>query len=367
MPPSPPPSAPPTAPPSAHASHHAGPTPERFFNVINAFEQSAAMKSAIELSLFTAIAEGHNTAEKLAAKVKVAVRGARILADFLAIMGFLTKSGGGATDAPVYALAEDAALFLDKNSPAYIGGAVEFLGAKDVTAHFEALTQRVRNGGAPLDGDNSLVPNHEMWVHFARGMAGLMTMPAQMLAKHVLEATGGAGGGRAMKVLDIAAGHGMFGIAVAQQNPQAKVVGLDWGIVLKVALENAAKFGVADRYSTLAGSAFEVVLGPGEFDVVLIPNFLHHFDVATNVTLLKKVHAALKPGGMAATLEFAPESDRLTPPGAGAFALVMLASTPAGDAYTVEEITGMYAKAGFKNMQAGMLPMGMQRVITGVK
>ena len=90
------------------------------------------------------------------------------------------------------------------------------------------------------------------------------------------------------------------------------MVGLDWANVLEVAKENAAKAGVADRYSTIAGSAFEVDFGSG-YDIVLIPNFLHHFDPATNEKLLRKVHAALAPGGIAVTPEFIPNEDRISP------------------------------------------------------
>ena len=77
---------------------------------------------------------------------------------------------------------------------------------------------------------------------------------------------------------------------------QAQVTGLDWAPVLRVALKNAEKAGVQDRYDMLPGSAFEVDFG-GPYDVVLLTNFLHHFDKATSVGLLKKVRAALKPGG----------------------------------------------------------------------
>jgi hypothetical protein len=90
-----------------------------------------------------------------------------------------------------------------------------------------------------------------------------------------------------VKVLDIAAGHGLFGIEIARQNPQARVTGLDWAPVLRVALENARKAGVQDRYDMLPGSAFQVDFG-GPYDVVLLTNFLHHFDQPTCVGLLKK-------------------------------------------------------------------------------
>ena len=98
-----------------------------------------------------------------------------------------------------------------------------------------------------------------------------------------------------MRVLDIAAGHGLFGIEIAKQNKQAHVTGLDWAPVLRVALKNAEKAGVQDRYDMLPGSAFDVDFG-GPYDAVLLTNFLHHFDQPTCVGLLKKVRAALTAG-----------------------------------------------------------------------
>jgi ubiquinone/menaquinone biosynthesis C-methylase UbiE len=167
-----------------------------------------------------------------------------------------------------------------------------------------------------------------------------------------------------MKVLDIAAGHGLFGIEIAKQNPQARVTGLDWTPVLRVALENARKAGVQDRYDMLPGSAFEVDFG-GPYDAVLLTNFLHHFDKPTCVDLLKKVHRALKPGGRAATLEFVPNEDRVSPPMPAAFSLIMLVTTAAGDAYTLGELTAMYREAGFKDIKGQPIPMSPHTVVIG--
>jgi hypothetical protein len=89
-----------------------------------------------------------------------------------------------------------------------------------------------------------------------------------------------------------------------------------------------------------------VDIGSG-YDLVLIPNFLHHFDVQTNEKLLRKLYAALLPGGRVATLEFVPNDDRVSPPMPATFALIMLADTPAGDAYTRAELESMMRNAGF--------------------
>jgi 2-polyprenyl-3-methyl-5-hydroxy-6-metoxy-1,4-benzoquinol methylase len=167
-----------------------------------------------------------------------------------------------------------------------------------------------------------------------------------------------------LRVLDIAAGHGLYGIAIAKQHPQARIAALDWAPVLQVAVENAQKAGVADRYETIPGSAFEAEYG-GPYDAVLLTNFLHHFDRATCVGLLRRVHAALRPGGRAATLEFVPNEDRVSPPMAAGFSLTMLVTTRTGDAYTFSELESMYREAGFGNVTRHPIPTGPNTLVMG--
>src|SRR6185312_6100755 len=251
--------------------------------------------------------------------------------------------------------------FLDKRSPAYIGGATEFLCSPMLTAGFQHMTEAVRKGGTAIDGDGTLGPEHPIWVNFARGMAGMMAMPAQMMAKLV-----DPNADRKLKILDIAAGHGLFGINFASQNKQAEVTALDWKAVLEVAKENAQKAGVSDRYHTIEGSAFDVDFGSG-YDLVLLTNFLHHFDPPTNETLLRKVHSALADGGRAVTLEFVPNEDRISPPETAAFSVMMLGSTPNGDAYTFPELERMFRNAGFGSSELHQLPPSIQQVVISQK
>src|SRR5262249_59485696 len=123
------------------------------------------------------------------------------------------------------------------------------------------------------------------------------------------------------------------GIAVARHCPEAAVSALDWANVLGGASESARAAGVADRLTLLPGSAFEVDWG-GPYDVVLLTNFLHHFDLPTCEQLARKAYAALAPGGRAITLEFIPDADRVSPPATAVFPLTMLAPTARGRAYT---------------------------------
>jgi ubiquinone/menaquinone biosynthesis C-methylase UbiE len=313
------------------------PSPQLFFDTMNAYQRTAALKGAIDLDLFSQIGSSSRTADQIAQLCNVPQRGVRILCDFLTICGFLTKRDDR------YALTPDTAMFLDRKSPAYVGGAADFLLSPMLVDSFKDVAATVRKGGTILSEGGSTGPEHPMWVQFAHAMTSLQMMPAQMIARKVAQDSAGP-----IKVLDIAAGHGIFGIAIAQQNPRATVTALDWAPVLKVATENAKRFGVADRFTTIAGSAFDVDFG-GPFDVVLLTNFLHHFDEPTCVMLLKKIHSALSPAGKVMTLEFIPNEDRISPATAAAFSFMMLASTPSGDAYTFSQLDRMFRSAGFSH------------------
>jgi ubiquinone/menaquinone biosynthesis C-methylase UbiE len=321
-------------------------TPERIFDLINAHQNSAALKAAVELDIFTAIGEGNKEPASIARRCQASERGVRILCDFLAVGGLLTKKNGA------YGLAPDAAMFLDRRSPAAMGSVANFLLSPPLMESFQDLAGVVRTGTTHLGphGEGTLQKENPAWVEFARSMAPMMAFPAELIAGAL-----GASEGKKSKVLDIAAGHGFYGIAQARHNPNAEIVAVDWPNVLEVAKENAAKAGVANRYRTIPGDAFQVEFGTG-YDVVLITNFLHHFDVPTCETFLKKVHAALAPGGRAATFEFVPNEDRISPPMSAKFSMVMLATTPSGDAYTLAQYQKMFANAGFRSCVPHELP-----------
>src|SRR6266540_2594835 len=190
-----------------------GPTPEHFFRSINAFQLTRALKGALDLDVFTAIAEGNKTAKALAESRQASERGMRILCDCLAVTGFLTKAGGK------YELTPDSAMFLDQRLPSYVGGAVEFLLSPTMLQAFDDVAAAVRKGGTVINDEGTMSHDDPVWV----------------------------------------------------------MVAFDWANVLEVGSENAEKFGVADRWRALPGSAFDVSFGAG-YALVLLPNFFHHFD-----------------------------------------------------------------------------------------
>jgi ubiquinone/menaquinone biosynthesis C-methylase UbiE len=313
------------------------PSPDLIMETFLGYQRAAALQAAVRLDLFTAIAEGAVEPASLALRCAAAERGIRILCDYLTVLGFLEKKGGA------YRLGSAAATFLDRRSPAYIGSVGDFLLDPAMAALFlDDPTAPVRKGGS--EGLANLAPENPVWVRFARAMAPFVGRQAQMLSALLAE------GPHPRKVLDIAAGHGLFGIAVAEAFPSAEVVAVDWAPVLEVARENAAAAGVGGRHRLLPGSAFEVAFGSG-FDLVLLPNFLHHFDASACIALLKKVRAALTDDGRIAIVEFVPNDDRVSPPLPAMFAYVMLATTPAGDAYTFTEFGRMLREAGFTRIE----------------
>jgi len=329
------------------------PSPLAYLQGVTSYHTTVALRAAIEIDIFTAIADGASTPAALAAKCNASERGMRILGDFLTVNGFLTKAGAE------YSLTQDSAIFLNRHSPAYLGSIVFFLTHPNQVENFQNLTAAVRKGGSA--DAREIEAEHPMWVEFARSMAPLMFMPAQEIAGML-----GAEAGEPCKVLDVAGGHGLFGITIAQKNPNARVTTLDWPHVLEVASENAARMGVSDRHSVLPGSALAVDWGTG-YDLVLLTNFLHHFDRAGCEQILGKARAALKPGGRVAILEFVPNDDRVSPAFAASFSLVMLANTPGGDAYTFREISAMVSAAGLNNPVARPLSNGIQTLVVAAK
>jgi 2-polyprenyl-3-methyl-5-hydroxy-6-metoxy-1,4-benzoquinol methylase len=338
----------------ASPAGHDQPTPTLIFEIINSYQRTAAIRAAIELDIFTAIGEGNDTAAALAKRCQTTERGVRILCDYLVIIGLLAKS------AHRYALGGDAAIFLDRRSPACIASISNFLGRLETVEIFMNLAATIRDPGSALAGRSAMEPENPMWVEFARSMAPMMKFPAEGIAEIV-----GADAGEKWRVLDIAAGHGLFGVAIAKHNPNADVFALDWPSVLVAAKENAEVAGVASRHHLLPGSVFDVEIGSG-YNLVLVTNFLHHLDVTTNETLLRRVRAALAPGGRVVTLDFIPNDDRVTPPSAAAFSMTMLGHTLAGDAYTFAEYDRMFRNAGFSSNEHRLMPSPMSVIISRV-
>src|SRR5258706_1988457 len=234
------------------------PTPDLFFETMQGYQRTAALRAAIDLELFTAISEGAATLPAMVKRCRAPERGVRILSDYLTVLGMLSKKGDA------YQLTPESAAFLDKGSPMYLGGIVEFMCAPGIVQVFDHLTATIRRGSVAAE-ESSVTEENPVWETFARAMVPMM-MPAAQAIAAILKSDG------PQRVLDIAAGPGVFGIALAQRHPQSEVVAVDLAGVLNVAAENAAKMGVAAPHRRAPGDAFNVDSGTG-YDVGVITNF----------------------------------------------------------------------------------------------
>jgi ubiquinone/menaquinone biosynthesis C-methylase UbiE len=339
---------------TGHSQQALSPVP--IFNLFAAFQRTAVINTALELDVFTTIgAHGGATATEVAQERNTSKRGMRILLDYLTSAEMLKKSGDK------YSLSPEAAFFLDRKSQAYLGSAIKFMYSSHLRAGFDSLTDAVRKGGTALPNKGATADEHPQWVEFAKSMAPMMFPASQAIAERVKARLP-----QGAKVLDVAAGHGLFGLAIAQHVPTAQITALDWAPVLAVAEENAKRFEVAGRFHKLPGDGFKIDYGTG-YDAVLLTNILHHFNVAECTAMLRKVHGALKPGGIALILEFVPNEDRVTPPDPAMFSMIMLATTPEGEAFTFAEYQKMCTDAGFTKCEIQPLPPLPQSLIIAQK
>ena len=332
------------------------PTAERIMEAFNAYQRTAAMKTAVELDLFTLVGQGKSTVPVLAAAARASERGIRILADNLVTQGFLTKHDGA------YSLTPDSQAFLDRNSPTCIAdAAVGFFASNHVMGPLDSLTEAVRRGRNATDDAGMMDPEDPAWIDFAESMAITQTPSAHAIARLLH-----AGDARPMKVLDVASGHGLFGITLAAKNPNAEIYSLDWAPVLEIAQRNADAAGVASRFHKIVGDAFEVDLGSG-YDVALLTNFLQLLELSSIEEFLKKLYPALAPGGRVVTLGFVPNDDRVSPPATALMSLFFLASTPGGEAYTFSDYDKLFRAAGFTHNEFVRLPDSPQQLIISTK
>ncbi len=318
-------------------------SPDAFVDGVLGYLKTAALKGALALDLFSAIPETDGTAAAIAARVQASPRGVRILCDFLTVHGFLRKQG------QQYWLSPSTATFLTRSSPAWLGSVVDFLAAPEfLRLWLDDPVSYVRSGGSV--GLANTAPDNPLWVTFAKAMVPFMTAPADALAAEVR-----SWNPPVRRVIDIAAGHGLYGIAIGKAVPGAEIIAVDWAPVLEVAAANAAAAGLEGRYRLRPGSAFDVDWS-SDLDLVMLPSFLHHFDRDGCVALLGKARQSLAEKGRVVAVEYVVNEDRTSPPFPAVFAFVMLGSTPSGDAYTERELEEMGRAAGFARVSFRPLP-----------
>jgi precorrin-6B methylase 2 len=293
------------------------------------------LAAAVNNRVFDVLDGGTKTVEELAASTGSSVRGLRSILNALVGMQFLTKSPDGR-----YGLTPDSAAFLVSAKPGYLGKFAEF-SARNIIPRWLELDNAVRTG-RPAAAVNQQQTGDPFFQQLVEPIFAMSYPATQTLGK----ALGLADAKSPVRVLDIGAGSGVWGIGLAQQSPQVTVTAVDWPGVLEVTQRMAARFGLAGRFSLLAGDLHTVDFGAGH-NLVTIGHILHSEGEARSRELLKKTFGALAPKGTVAVAEMLVNEDRTGLPMGLFFAVNMLAHTDAGDAFSFEEISGWLREAGF--------------------
>jgi SAM-dependent methyltransferase len=328
-----------TQPPAAGQPE--GPTPERIMQIGWGFAPMFSLATALELRLFAHVAGGKTTQAALEAATGASRRGLGMLLNAMVGLGFLTRAGSG--EAARYGLAPDAEAFLVEGRPGYHGGIV-CLAARRFIQDWAKLTDCVRTG-KPVIAVDKPEEGVTLWTELVDALFPMGYAAAAHVGRELrrLHPSG------TLRLLDVAAGSGVWGIAAAQHDPAVHVVAFDLPETLAHTRRWASQCGVADRFEFRAGDIREGDLGSAEFDAVILGHICHSEGAEHSRRLLAKVARALKPGGTIVIADMLPDEDRSGPPFPLLFALNMLAHTTEGDTFTFAEYEAWLREVGFQD------------------
>jgi len=316
-------------------------------DLLRAYKKTSLLRTALELRVFDAIADGVDECGPIAARVEADSRGVRILLDALAAIRLLDHD----PDTGRYGLPPGARELLVTSSPAYFGGMARVMASDAEWASLGHLTRAVKQGGT-VEEHNAETPGFAYWEEFASYASAVVVPTATVLGDALAE---WAAGRKTLDVLDVACGHGLYGFELARRFPHSTVTDLDWANVLPIAGKHAVEYGVADRVRTIAGDMFDVDYG-GPYDLVLVTNVLHHFSADRATELLRRAAGALKPGGRIGVVSLVQHGGPVEDPEPYLFSVLMLSWTRSGEVHSGDAHRGMLADAGFTGITEHTVP-----------
>jgi len=320
----------------AKAKTNGKPTPERIMQLAWGYAPPLILEAALNFRLFDLLDEAPRTVEELSAQSGASARGLTAILNALVGLEFLVRRGSR------YALTPESASFLVSTKPAFHGGLFQHM-TRQILPTWMQLTEAVRTGQPAMTGTRE-EEGAEFFAEFVECLFPVSYRAAQVLGEHlgIPKAT------ERVSVLDIGAGSGVWGIALAHQSPHVTVRAVDWPGVLRVTRMMAKRRGVGERLKTAPGDLLQADFGAGH-QVATIGHIHHSEGRERSRQLLRKTFRALAPGGTVAISEFVPNDDRTGPPLPLFFAVNMLVHTEAGDTFTFAEIAKWLKEAGFKN------------------
>jgi precorrin-6B methylase 2 len=334
----------------------AAPTPDRILHLGYAFRGAKALLSAVELGVFTALAEGPLDRDILRRKLGIAERGIRDFLDVLVALGLLKTDHDGE-----YANTPEADLYLDARKPTYIGRELANLNER-MYPHWNLLTPALRTGkaqsaGAGADYFQMLYADQHVLETFVTGMTGGSLLAAKALAVTFpwREYT---------TLIDIGTAQGCLPVEIAQAHPHLTGTGFDLPQVRRMFEQYVRNQGLADRLQFHPGDFLSDPLPTAE--VVVMGRILHNWDLATKKMLLRKAYDALPRGGALVVYERLIDDERRANAAGLLASLNMLIMTTGGFDFTGSDCIAWMRESGLRDMRVESLASG-QSMVVGLK
>lgn len=324
------------------------PGPERILEIISGYEPALILEAAVRLGVFDALHDRPMTLPEAAARVGASVRGMRALLNALVGLRLLVRYGQR------YALSDESERFLVSTKPTFQGQMSKHV-SRLLIPRWLHLTEVVRTG-KPAAAVNEQADGGAFFRQFVEDIFPMSYDAARALAVEL-----GIGElAEPLSVLDLAAGSGVWGIALAEASALVSVTAVDWPAVLPVTRRVAQRRGVLDRFHFVEGDLLEADFGRGH-SIATLGHILHSEGEQRSRSLLRKTFDAMAPGGTIVIAEFIADEDRTGPAGALIFAVTMLVNTEAGDTFTFGEMSHWLSEAGFIDVRqldvAGPAPL----------
>src|SRR5215831_4039680 len=314
-------------------------TPERLMELSFAYAPPLIISAGVSNKVFDSLENQAKTPEQIAEETGASARALRILMNALVGLDLLKKDRQGK-----YSLTDESAAFLLSNK---LGTHAGFFGtiAPQIISRWLRLADIIREG-RPAVAVNQETDGTEFFTQLVERIIPMSYPPAQKLGDHLRLAKAK----NELRVLDLAAGSGIWGIALAQKSPRMRVTAVDWAGMVPTTKRITQKFGVRDRFDFIEADLLEANFAHG-YDVATLGHILHSEGGERSQQLLKKVFRALRPGGTIAIAEWLVEDDRTKPLPSLMFAVQMLVNTEKGDTFSFNEIKKWLEGAGFKKVR----------------
>ncbi len=276
----------------------AEPDPSPILQTAFGFWSSKVLLSAVEMGLFTVLRDRKLTGAELAGEIGLHPRAISDFFDALVAMKFLERDGDGA--AARYFNTPLTALYLDRNSPRYIGGILEMLNGR-LFKFWNDLPEALRTGKPQNEtkhGDKGMF--EELYAdsvrleQFLGGMTGLSRLNFEAFAEK-FDFT------RFKTLCDVGGATGLLSIEVAKRHPHMRCVSFDLPAVEPIAARSIAAAGLTDRVSTAGGDFFADPLPKA--DVITMGMILHDWNLERKMQLIRAAYEALPAGGAFVAIE----------------------------------------------------------------